>query len=65
MSEYITEYIPIYESADETITKERIVRCRDCKNFIDGWWCEGWREPHADAENNGYCYKAEPKEGAE
>ena len=35
-----------------------VVRCSDCKNFLENWRCLKWS---AFARPEGYCYKAERK----
>lgn len=48
-----------------------VVRCRECKHYQTGMFCEKWADLHPHAEvypmvsSNGYCHYGDRKDGAD
>ena len=71
MKEYVAEYIvPVEKKGNDRLfdfmNAKQLIRCRDCKYYNpQQHYCEGignWFGYDDEWSDNGYCYKAEPKE---
>lgn len=57
------EYAPKFDKPVVDIVE--VVRCRDCKHYHTGMYCEKWADLHPHAEeypmvgSNGYCHYGE------
>lgn len=63
----------LYEliNRQHTVDAVPVVRCRECKYYQTGMFCEKWADLHPHAEeypmvcSNGFCHYSERKDGTE
>ena len=63
--EYVVKVLPGVGSEPLELTHERVIRCRDCKDFVDVMGqteCERSSGGYFGVEPDGFCAWAEPKE---
>ena len=63
--EYVVSLTDRQACALQYIAHERIIRCRDCKHFVDVMGqteCERSSGEYFSVEHDGFCAWAEPKE---
>ena len=63
--EYVVSITDRQACALQYITHERVIRCRDCSNFVDVMGqteCERSSGEYFGVEPEGFCAWAEPKE---